>query len=468
MFPKVKIFPLLGLCLVCTTPLLAGCREPAAAPAFERPTPLAFATRNSPTTFYYGVEGIEGPEYELMRGFADYLGKPVALIVAPSAGEAINEVVRKRATIAAAGVVATTDRQERLAFGPTYRTISQHLVYRRDRPAPQGPRDLLGREVQVVAGSSHARRLAELQIDYPELRFVEVPDVDQLDLLARVSSGAIDFTVADSSEFSVGRHLHPDLSRAFELSGGLPIAWALPADHPELLEQVNAYFSLISQNGELDRILSRYEAHEKNFDYLDSRDFLRLVQERLPGLRPHFEEAAALHGVDWRLLAAIGYQESLYDPLATSVTGVRGLMMLTEDTARRVGVQDRLDARSSILGGARYLVETRDRLPERITEPDRTLMALAAYNVGFGHLEDARVLTQRFGRDPDRWDDVRVYLPLLTQERWYSQTRYGYARGWEPVGFVANVVNYRDRLVWMTGEPDAELRLDLPGEFPAD
>ncbi|MGA1730819.1 MAG: transporter substrate-binding domain-containing protein, partial [Steroidobacteraceae bacterium] len=239
---------------------------------------MAFATRNSPTTFYYGIEGIEGPEYELMRGFADYLGQPVALIVAPSAGEALNEVVRKRARIAAAGVVATPERQERLAFGPTYRTISQHLVYRRDRPAPAGPADLLGREVQVVAGSSHARKLAELQIEFPELRFVEVPDVDQLDLLARVSSGAIDFTVADSSEFSVGRHLHPDLARAFELSGGLPIAWALPSDQPELLEQVNAYFSLISQNGELERILSRYEAHEKNFDYLDSRDFVRLVQ----------------------------------------------------------------------------------------------------------------------------------------------------------------------------------------------
>ncbi len=145
------------------------------------------------------------------------------------------------------------------------------------------------------------------------------------------------------------------------------------------------------------------------------------------------------------------------------MTGVRGLMMLTEDTARRVGVEDRLDPRSSILGGARYLREVHSKVPERIPEPDRTWLALAAYNVGFGHLEDARILTQRQGGDPDSWNDVRQRLPLLAQERWYLQLRNGYARGWEPVRFVDNITNYRDLLVWMTGDPDNALRLVRSG-----
>jgi membrane-bound lytic murein transglycosylase F len=135
------------------------------------------------------------------------------------------------------------------------------------------------------------------------------------------------------------------------------------------------------------------------------------------------------------------------------------VMMLTDDTAARVGITDRLDPRSSILGGARYLVEVRGKVPERIPEPDRTWLALAAYNIGFGHLEDARILTQRQGGNPDSWNDVRRRLPLLAQERWYTQLRHGYARGWEPVRFVDNINNYRDVLVWLTGDPANQLRL---------
>jgi membrane-bound lytic murein transglycosylase F len=115
-------------------------------------------------------------------------------------------------------------------------------------------------------------------------------------------------------------------------------------------------------------------------------------------------------------------------------------------------VRDRTDARDSILGGARYLRLIRETLPERIGEPDRTLFALAAYNVGYGHLEDARILAQKRGRNPDAWDDVRETLPLLAQERWYRQTRRGYARGWEPVGFVRNVQTYAELLNWLAGD----------------
>ena len=144
-----------------------------------------------------------------------------------------------------------------------------------------------------------------------------------------------------------------------------------------------------------------------------------------------------------------------------SPTGVQGVMMLTAETAARVGIQNRADARQSILGGARYLRVVEETIPRRIPEPDRTWLALAAYNVGYGHLEDARVLTQHRGQDPDRWPDVRANLPLLAQERYFTTLKRGYARGWEPVGFVRNVQTYAELLRWMIADAPASAP---PGE----
>jgi membrane-bound lytic murein transglycosylase F len=420
---------------------------------------LKVVTRNSPTAYYLGVGGPEGPEYELASGFAKWLGVDVSFQVAPSGAAALAEVLHNRAHVAAAGIVASGERRSRLAFGPTYQLIKQQIVYRQQERPPRTAADLLGKRIEVVAGSTHAHALAALAAQVPGMSFKEVPAVDQLDLLARVSSGDIDYTVADSSEFSIGRHFHPDLRMAFELAESESIAWALNPLDDSLAPLVQEYFDKLQGDGSLAGILDRYYSAADHFDYLDSLNFVRLVQERLPVLRPWFEEAGRETSFDWRLLAAIAYQESKFDASATSPTGVRGVMMLTDDTAERVGISDRLDPRSSILGGARYLVEVRGKVPDRIREPDRTWLALAAYNIGFGHLEDARILTQRLGGDPDSWNDVRARLPLLAQERWYTQTRHGYARGWEPVRFVDNIRNYRDVLVWLTGDPANQLRL---------
>jgi membrane-bound lytic murein transglycosylase F len=208
-----------------------------------------------------------------------------------------------------------------------------------------------------------------------------------------------------------------------------------------LLSRVNAFFAGARAEGIIAQLLERYYGNRDQFDYLFSRNFLQHVETRLPRYLEWFQEAAAKYQLDWRLLAAMGYQESKWNPGAVSFTGVRGLMQLTEDTAERVRA-DRLDPRASIFGGARYLANLIETVPQRIPEPDRTWFAVAAYNVGYGHVEDARILTQQHGRNPDRWEDVREILPLLSQERWYTRTKRGYARGWEPVRYVANVQAY--------------------------
>lgn len=421
---------------------------------------LRVVTRNSPTAYYLGRLGPEGPEYELAAAFARRLGVPLSIRLADSQADAVEEVRRNRAHIAAAGLSVAAAFRQRVAFGPVYQRIKLHVIRHRGGHPARDVRGLAGFRIEVPRDTAQADALAAAaaQAERP-IQWSEVEGVSQLDLFARLSARRIDFTVADSTEFSLGRHFHPELQVAFDLPEVESLAWALRQADDGLMRKVVEFFGAIEADGSLAALLDRYYGDPDSFDYIDSLNFVRHAEERLPPLRPLFESAATGTGLDWRLLAAIGYQESKWDPDAVSRTGVRGVMMLTEDTAERVGVTDRRDPRESIRGGAVYFIEILGKLPPRIREPDRTWFALAAYNIGFGHLEDARILAQRAGKDPDRWDDVRRYVPLLAQEQHFTTTKRGYARGWEAVRFVANVQTYLQLLEWMTGAPDNELRL---------
>ncbi|MEL7450434.1 MAG: membrane-bound lytic murein transglycosylase MltF, partial [Pseudomonadota bacterium] len=262
-------------------------------------------------------------------------------------------------------------------------------------------------------------------------------------------TGDIDYTIADSNEFAISRQHYPDVRSAFELKTDDALAWAFPNDRDDsLYSEAQAYLERQRTSGVLARTLEKYYGHTDRFDYVGTRRYLRHITSRLPRYRDWFEEAGDMVGMDWRLLAAVGYQESHWNPRAVSPTGVRGLMMLTQATARQLGIPDRTEPRDSILGGARYVRRVRNKIPDRIGEPDRTWLALAAYNVGFGHLEDARILAEINGLNPDLWSDVRTQLPLLTKRQWYSRVKHGYARGWEPVHYVDNVRRYHDILTW--------------------
>jgi membrane-bound lytic murein transglycosylase F len=223
-----------------------------------------------------------------------------------------------------------------------------------------------------------------------------------------------------------------------------------------LYDEVNLFFAEIKENKKLKHLLDKYYGNAKNLGYVDNCTFRLHMDQRLPAFKTLFKKEATKQGLDWRLLAAVGYQESHWDPKAVSPTGVKGIMMLTNDTANFVGVRNRVDPAQSIRGGALYFKQKRDQIPSRIQEPDRTLLALAAYNVGYGHLEDARIITKKRGYDPDKWLDVKQSLPLLTQKRWYSKTKYGYARGKEPVRYVENIRGYYKLLSWLTEENQIE------------
>jgi membrane-bound lytic murein transglycosylase F len=267
-------------------------------------------------------------------------------------------------------------------------------------------------------------------------------------LLDQLSDSEYDFVITDSHIVELAQNFSPNIGKAFTLGGPETLAWALPNDaDPLLVNQVRDFFKRINANGSLRILLDRYYGHIERLNQADVFAFLQRRTSVLPQYRDIFQEAQELTGIDWRLLAALGFQESHWDPLATSPTGVRGLMMLTSGTADRMGVTNRLDARQNIIAGARYLKILKDALPGRIGEPDRTWLALAAYNVGYGHLEDARILARRRGLNPDSWFDLRKTLPLLARSDYYTTVKRGFARGGEAVILTENVRNYFDILV---------------------
>ncbi len=410
---------------------------------------LRVLTVNSPVTYYRMQDEEAGLEYELARGFAAHLGVELQMMVALTFGELFDRLNHGEADLAAANITATEARRAHVRFGPPYMETVQYVVYKAGSARPRSVADLVGRSIAVVAASSYAETLRELARTTTGLTWMERRDADIEMLFEAISDERLDLTVADSTVLDVHQRFYPTLKRAFPLTEAQPIAWAFASDDdPTLLESARTYFRRIGQDGRLAAIKQRYHAYLPRYNRINTLYFLRHINTRLAPLIPHFKRAAEETGFDWILLAAIGYQESLWDQEAVSPTGVRGIMMLTNSTATMMGVEDRSDARQSILGGARYLARVQRKIPARIPKPDRLWMALAAYNIGYGHLEDARVLTQRRGGDPDRWADVRAALPLLNQQAWYPQTRNGYARGTEAVRYVQNIRSFYDILNW--------------------
>ena len=445
--------PLRAILAIIATLFLGTCSQPPSVlEQILRSGELRVVTRNSPSTYYLGANGPQGPEFDLASRLAAELGVTLHIYAVATVRDVVREVSLGRAHIAAAGLTRGERSPTRLSYGPPYQQIREHLVYRMGEERPKDLEEAAEGHIEVVAGSGHAATLARLRVDDPELTWVENPLTETEELLYRLSRREFDYTLADSNEFAISRSFHPEIRVAFDLTTSKSLAWLIDARDSSLVNRVTAFFAALGAEGRLASILDRYYGNTQHFEFLQAREFMGSIKERLPVYRQFFKDAADLVGMDWRLLAAIGYQESQWTPDATSVTGVRGLMMLTEETARSLDVRDRLNPRESIFGGARYFISVRNKVPSRIREPDRTWFALASYNIGFGHLEDARILTQAAGKNPDKWNDVREYLPLLTQERWYSRVKRGYARGWEPVRFMENIRSYMDILEWIAGD----------------
>ncbi|WGL17665.1 membrane-bound lytic murein transglycosylase MltF [Microbulbifer bruguierae] len=439
--------------LACCASLLVASKPPSLLEKVKASGKLIVLSQNGPTTYFEDANGnYTGFEYGMLKAFARELGVTLEIRDVHDLGHLFNELANPEsgAHLAAAGLTVTPERREQVRFAPSYFEIRQQVIYRLGESRPRTVKDLAGKNIAVIAGSAHAEQLRKLAQRYPDLDLTwqEVSDVDALELVELVHTGKYHYAVVDSNAYAVHRGIYPKTNIAFNLTQYQPVSWAFPkGDDDTLYRKARNFMLRANTSGLVAELREVHFGHVSKMNVGGAQTFAQLTRERLPKWREEMQSTADKYELDWELLAALSYQESHWNPRAKSPTGVRGLMMLTLATAREMGV-NRLDPQESIDGGARYFLQVRDKIPERIREPDRTWMALAAYNVGYGHLEDARILTQQMGGNPDRWADVRDHLPLLAKRQYYKHLKHGYARGWEPVTYVQNIRHYQALLTW--------------------
>ncbi|CAM3941664.1 membrane-bound lytic murein transglycosylase MltF [Serratia silvae] len=407
---------------------------------------LHISTLNSPLTYFTTPQGPSGLDYELAKSFANYLGVKLVVIPHQNINDLFDDLDDGNADLLAAGLIYNRDRLSRASTGPAYYSVSQQLVYRLGTTRPKTFADIKGK-LAVASGSAHVSALKQLkQSKYPDLSWEASSDLTSKELLEQVADGKLDYTIGDSITIALLQRIHPQLAVAFDITDEEPVTWYLKrSDDDSLYAALLDFYSQRVEDGTLARLEEKYLGHVGSFDYVDTKTFLSAIDSVLPTFRSLFEKYAS--EIDWKLLAAIAYQESHWNPQATSPTGVRGLMMLTRATADGLSVTDRLDPEQSIQGGALYLQRLMDKVPDTVPEDERIWFALAAYNMGWGHMLDARKLTKNQQGNPDSWVDVKQRLPMLSQKRYYPSLTYGYARGREAYNYVENIRRYQVSLV---------------------
>lgn len=429
---------------------------------------LVVITRETPLAHFTHKPDPDHFERRLADMFAGHLGVKSRIDYATSIRELLKTVNTNFADVAAAGLAANVERKPPIRYSKPYMTVEEQVVYLSGGDRPKNFADLENAHIVIPSESSFEKTLALQQEKYPQLTF-NTENTDVLNLLEEVANGKIEFTMADSLELAAYQQYSPHLRVGFEAVGEQPIAWgfkpltyypglytllgqfgltewqnALRKDD-SLIDVANQFFDKIQQSGELDWLIDVYFQYLQDFDFIDTDTFHRRVAQTLPLYESTFK-AAEREALDWQLLAALAYQESHWNPNAQSPTGVRGIMMMTLAASKEVKLENRLDPVQSIHAGAEYLERIYNKLPPEITGPDRVWIALASYNIGPAHIADVRKWVAAANGDPNRWQDIREWLPKKTQAAWHSKSKYGYARGNEAVKYVENIRTYYDIL----------------------
>ena len=450
---------------------------------------LVVLIRPGPVVYFPGPDGtLAGFDVDLARRFAAEKKLPLRFMLVDSTAQMMTAVARGEAHVGAGGLYRpqpalptrkpaaphpepsenVDSKAPDLLWTTGLATVAPVLIYNREGYKPTKWKDLDGETVAYVDDIGFEPEIAAARSAHPGIDWqrLALPSVDGL--ISQVSDGTISYAIIDSIAAAVARNIYLDFEVAFPAGGKRDIAWAVSPRFAGLRHELDSFLARLKRDGTLARLADRYIPDARQIPRFDAGVFQARVRTVLPQYRALFHDAQEKTGIEWRLLAAIAYQESKWDPAATSETGVRGFMQITEDTAKHLGISNLLDPAQNVLGAARYLRSLKEKLPARIPEPERTWLALAAFNIGLGHLEDARVLAQKQKLDPDLWSDVKKVLPLLALPEFHEQAKLGYARGGMPVAFVDRVRAYYDvllaqqqahqpRLRMFTDEPESGL-----------
>lgn len=406
---------------------------------------------NSPTTYYAGTEKEMGFEYDLISAFAKEVEVDLNLTVVYTVSEALQKSREGVGDITVAGLTITDARKKEFKFGPQYHTVQEQLICSNElykkKTFPRDLQDLVGLNILIGEDTSYEGTLNKLKGEIDGFEFNTTTEYSTEQLLGLTHKEEIDCTVADSSVFMINQRYFPKLVRALVLSDRKSLAWIIQDDEDQSVnEALYKWLNRYERSGKMAELRDHYFTFLSIFDYYDTSIFYKRLESRLPKYKEHFIGAGEKYNIPWMILAAQSYQESHWNPKATSHTGVRGMMMLTNNTAKLLGVKNRIDVKQSIYGGAKYLRVIERKLPPEIKGKNRWAFTLASYNVGYGHILDAQTLARKLNINPNSWIAMKEVLPLLTQKKYFSKLKYGYARGNEPVKYVDAIQNYYDIL----------------------
>ena len=430
--------------ILLVAPLFSSCGKVNGLEKIRQSGRIIVLTRNNAHCFYTYRDEPMGFEYDLAKAFSQYLDSDLQ-VVTTHWEELLPAVERGEADLAAASLTIMPSRAARVDFSDPYMTIQQKVILHNQNRDINKLEDLAGKTVHVRRGTSYEERLRELQAKGLKVKIKTYDDTPTEELIEMVAKGEIEVTIADSNIALLNHRYYPDIKIGFSIEKPQALGWVVRKGERELLSRMNAFFRKIKKDGTFDKIYDKYYANAKVFDYLDLKKYHRRIDTRLETYKPIFKKAARQYGFDWRLLAAIAYHESHYDPKALSFSGAGGLMQLSERTAAEMGVEDRFDPEQSIMGGTRYLRVLYNRFTTA-KDPDRLLLTLASYNVGRGHVLDARKIARKKDLDPNSWSSLEQTLPLLRHAQFASEAKHGYCRGTQPVRYVERVMIYYDIL----------------------
>ena len=406
---------------------------------------ITVATRNTPDCYYLYRDQPMGFEYELARAFAEYLGVRLQVRVYDQWADMVAALRNGSAAFIAASMPVTPKRQTQVAFSDGYMQVDQHIITHRKNSGIKAAADLSGKTIDVRKGTVYQQRLIELKNQGIDLAIRLHDDLPVEELIQKVADGEIDFTIANSNIISINRRNFPGAVSTVSINDDMQLAWAVYPKSKKLLNQINAFFGMINQNGKFDEIYNKYYGDIEDFDYVDLEAFHSRVKDNLSRYSPFIKAAADKNGFDWRLIAAQIYQESHLNPWAKSQAGASGLMQILPSTAKDLGVADLFDPVQNINAGVKHLKDLYEQFDQAQGE-DRLLIALAAYNVGQGHIADARELAKKRGLDPEKWESLSKTLPLLQYRKYYMNTQYGFCRGLEPIRYIKQILIYYDVL----------------------
>ncbi|MBF0376580.1 MAG: membrane-bound lytic murein transglycosylase MltF [Desulfamplus sp.] len=409
---------------------------------------IIMITENGSNSYYIYRDEPMGFEYEIAKEFAAFLQVELEVIT-PDLDKIFTYLDMGKGDFVASGVTITEKLEKKMLFTQPYMEAEQKIIYNKDKFPIEKIKDLETVKIHVSQNTKYHDRLLELKKSGLDIEVVVHDDLCTEELIRMVSENedGVSYTVADSHIARLNRRYYPDISIGISIQKKEHIGWAVRKGDANLSDKMVQFFDIIKHNGVFNRIYEKYYGHlGTGFDYSDLKAFHEDVQTRLPKYQKAIVRESEKHGFDWRIIAAVIYQESRFDPKARSETGVRGLMQVTEEAAAEMGVTNRRDPIQNLKAGIGYLNSLYQKFHDVHDTMERIKFALASYNVGYGHVTDAQKIAQKKGLDGNRWASLTKTLPLLSKPRYYSKAKYGYARGHEPIKYIKKVFAYYDIL----------------------